>query len=97
MFPSPPASVLCSCGQHIDTFGDHLLGCAFGPERTRRHNALAEVIFQALLVENRDVMREMRGNGSTESCPGDVFHPDFLEGQPAYFDVTVRNSCSRYV
>ena len=38
----------------------------FGPERTRRHNALAEVIFQALLA-------------------------DFLEGRPAYFDVTVRN------
>ena len=55
MFPSPPASVLCSCGQHIDTFGDHLLGCGFGPEHTRRHNALAEVIFQDLLVENRDV------------------------------------------
>ena len=80
MFPSPPASVLCSCGQHIDTFGDHLLGCGFGPERTRRHNALAEVIFQGLLVENRAVMREMRCNGSTESRPGDAFHPDFLEG-----------------
>ena len=22
---------------------------------------------------------------------GDVFHPDFLYGKPAYFDVTVRN------
>ena len=53
MFPSPSSSVLYSCGQHIDTFGDHRLGCGFGPERTRRHNALAEVIFQALLVENR--------------------------------------------
>ena len=83
---------LCSCGQHIDTFGDHLLGCGFGLERTRRHNALAKVIFQALVVENRDVMRKMRCNGSTESRPGDVFHPDFLEGRPAYFDVTVSNS-----
>ena len=27
MFASPPASVLRSCGQQIDTFGDHLLGC----------------------------------------------------------------------
>ena len=34
----------------------------------------------------------MRCNGSTEIRPGDVFHPDFLEGRPAYFDVTVRNS-----
>ena len=37
-------------------------------------------------------MREMRCNGSTESCLRDVFHPDFLEGRPAYFVVTVRNS-----
>ena len=75
-----PASVLCSCGQHNDIFGDHLFGCCFGPERTHGHNALAEVIFQALLVENREVMREMRCNSSTESRPGDVFQSDFLEG-----------------
>ena len=24
-------------------------------------------------------------------CPGDVLHPDYLYGKPAYFDVTVRN------
>ena len=24
--------------------------------------------------------------------PGDVFHPDFLEGKPAYFDISIRNS-----
>ena len=78
MFPSSPASVLCNCGQHIDTFGDHFLGCVFGPERTRRHIALAGVIFQALLVQNRDVLREMRCSGCTESRPGDIFHPDFL-------------------
>ena len=49
MFLSPQASVLCSCGQHIDTFVDNLLGCGFGPERTRKHNALAEVIFPDLI------------------------------------------------
>ena len=84
MFPSLPASVLRSCGQHIDTFVDHLLDCGFGLESTRRHNALAKVILQVLLVENRIVMREMRCNGSTESRPGDGFHPDFLEGRPAH-------------
>ena len=46
----------------------------------------------ALLVENRDVMREMWCNGSTESRPDDVFHPACMEGRAAYFDVTVRNS-----
>ena len=24
--------------------------------------------------------------------PGDIFHPDFAQGKPAYFDVSVRNS-----
>ena len=92
MFPSPPTSILCTCRQHIDPFGDHLISCGTGPERTRRHNALAEVIFQALLVKNKDVVKEVRCSGSDESRPGDVFHPDFLEGKPAYFDITVRNS-----
>ena len=46
MFPSPPASVWCSCGQHIDAFGDHIVGSGFGPEHTRSHNALAEDNFK---------------------------------------------------
>ena len=29
--------------------------------------------------------------GSNLDRPGDVFHPDYLFGKPAYFDVTVRN------
>ena len=37
-------------------------------------------------------MKKMRWNGSTESRAGDIFHPDFLEGRPAYFDITVRKS-----
>ena len=32
-----------------------------------------KLFFQTLLVENRDVMREMRCNGSTENRLGDVF------------------------
>ena len=26
------------------------------------------------------------------SRPGDVFHPDFQQGRPAYFDIMIRNS-----
>ena len=29
---------------------------------------------------------------SVYSRPGDIYHPDFLHGKPAYFDVSVRNS-----
>ena len=53
MFPCPAASIQCSCGQHIDSFGDHLVGCGLSSEHTRRHTALAAVIFQALLVERK--------------------------------------------
>ena len=30
--------------------------------------------------------------GYDNSRPGDVYHPDFLLGRPAYFDITIRNS-----
>ena len=30
-------------------------------------------------------------NSTSETRPGDVFHPDF-EGLPTYFDLTIRNS-----
>ena len=25
-------------------------------------------------------------------CPGDIFHPDFSDGKPTYFDISVQNS-----
>ena len=44
----------------------------------------------ALLQDNSGCKREQRC-GSSLDRPGDVYHPDFLYGKPAYFDVTVRN------
>ena len=55
MFPLPPSSILFCCGATIDPFGDHPISCPRGPLRVQRHNALCEVIFQALLVENKQV------------------------------------------
>ena len=83
-------SIRCSCGSVVDQFGDHLLGCGHGPMRIRRHNALCDVVFHALLQDNSGCKREQRC-GSSLDRPGDVYHPDFLYGKPAYFDVTVRN------
>ena len=31
-------------------------------------------------------------NSQNNTRPGDVYHPDFLKGQAAYFDVIIRNS-----
>ena len=83
-------STRCSCGTVVDCFGDHLLSCGHGPMRIRRHDALCDVIYHALLQDNSGCRREQRC-GSGRDRPGDVYHPDFLFGKPAYFDVTVRN------
>ena len=29
---------------------------------------------------------------SSATCPGDIFYPDFADGKPTYFDISVRNS-----
>ena len=58
--------------------------------RIRRHDALCDVIYHALLQDNTGCRKEQRCAGSRLDRPGDVFHPDFVHGKPAYFDVTVR-------
>ena len=58
IFYSSPQSLRCSCGQIIDQFGDHLLGCGQGPLRTKRHDALRDVIWHALLMDNKGDVRE---------------------------------------
>ena len=85
-------SFSCSCHQLVDRFGDHLIGCGHGPLRVRRHNALCDIIYYALLEDNSEVRREQGVSGESSSRPGDVFHPDFHNGHPTYFDISVRSS-----
>ena len=92
LFSSRPNAVCCICGQVLDKLGDHLLGCRKLCLRTRRHDALRDVIFQALLVHDKGTRREQRSSSENYSRPGDVYHPNVLFGRPAYFDVTVCNS-----
>ena len=87
----PPQSLRCPCGQVIDPQGDHPLGCGLRPLRIKRHDSLRDIIWQALLMENPRAAREQHC-GVDNSRPGDIFHPDFVQGKPAYFDVSVRNS-----
>ena len=58
--------------------------------RIHWHDALCDVIFHALLQDNSSCKREQNCDFHLD-CPGDVFHPDYLYGKPAYFNVTVRN------
>ena len=87
----PPQSLRCPCGKVIDPQGDHPLGCGLGPFRIKRHDSLRDIIWQALLVDNPRATQEQHC-GVNNSRPGDIFHPDFVQGKPAYFDVSVRNS-----
>ena len=38
------------------------------------------------------VLGKKRCGPDTNNRPGHVFHPNFFNGRPVYFDVTVRNS-----
>ena len=75
----------------IDKFGDHLLGCSHGPLRIQRHDALVSIVHHALLQDHLDVLRE-QGISTDQSRLGDIYHPDFHLGRPAYFDLSVRST-----
>ncbi len=60
--------------------------------RTERHNALRDVLFQYLISDNSDCKVEHGCSSKNYKKPDDLFHPDFLDGRSAFFDITVRNS-----
>jgi len=89
LFPIPP---LCVCLAPIDCFGDHLLECSHGPMRIRRHDALVDIVHHALSQSHPGVLKEQRASSENQSRPGDVYHPNFQYGRPAFFDISVRST-----
>ena len=77
--PLFPASVRCSCGTVTDCFGDHILGCGNDPLRIRRHDAICDAIWHALLQDHIGCKKEQRCSTDL-NCPGDIFYPDFQLG-----------------
>ena len=76
IFPFPN-SKRCPCGNTVDKFGDHLLGCNQGQSFiTKRHDALCKVVYNALLTDNCRCRRKARCSSSNQTRPGDVYHPD---------------------
>ena len=66
--------------------------------RTKRHNALRDVLFQYLIYDNSGCEVEQGCSSNNYKKPGDLFHPDFLDGRSAFFDIAVRNSLlSRFI
>ena len=49
-------------------------------------------MFQALIQDNHQVKRKQRIFGSSAIHREDIFYPDFSDGKPTYFDISVRNS-----
>ncbi len=90
VFPRHPTSYRFTCNHVLDEHGDHAFGC--GPLRIKRHEDVCDVIYHCLLKENAGTRREQGCSTLFIDRPGDVYHPDFSQGKPAYFDVSVRNS-----
>ena len=51
-----------------------------------------EIICHTLSQSHSGVLKEQRVSYEDNSRPGDVYHPDFQHGRPAYFDVSVRST-----
>ena len=62
----------------------------------QRHNALVSIVHHALLQDHPGVFRE-QGISSVQSHPGDIHHPDFRLGRPAYFDLSVSTTQSALI
>ena len=45
-------------------------------------------------MDNPGVLCEQRVSGDNQSHPGDLYHPDFCQGRPTFFDISVRNTLS---
>ena len=83
-------SARCSCGVVLDGHGDHILGCGDGPLRIRRHDAICDLLWHALVQDHSGCKKELRCGADLDHS-GDVFHPDFKFGKSVYLDVSVRH------
>ena len=88
IFPTYSQFLRCACGQIIDQHGDHLLRCGNSPLWIKRHDALLDTVWHALLMDNKGQFV----TNTVETVTTDLATPDFMLGIPAHFDVSVRNS-----
>ena len=75
----------------IDCFGDHLLGCSHGLMRIRHHDALVDILYNALSQDHPGVLKEQCASYDDGLCLGNIFHPDFLSCS-TYFDVSISST-----
>ena len=94
LFSADLGSKRCSCGQILDKFGDHLLGCGQNNLGTRRHDAVCAMFFFTLCLWI--MATAVRNNAATLILVPDrvIFFILTLNKlvRVTYFDVTVRNT-----
>ena len=61
-----------------------MLGCSYDSTLLKRHNALCDILWHALLSDNKSCRREQNCSANHQSRPGDIYRPDFLSGKPAF-------------
>ena len=57
--------------------------------RIRRHDALVNILYNALSQDHPGVLKEQCASYNDGLRPG---HPDFQNGRSAYFDVSIRST-----
>ena len=57
--------------------------------KIHRHYAPVDIVCHALSQSHSGDIKEQHVSCEDHSCPGNVYHPDFQYGHPAYFDVSV--------
>ena len=65
-----------------------MMSCGSGPYHIGRHDALKNILFHALKQDNPNVHQEQGIDVDSRQRPGD---PDFQDGKPMYFDISVVN------
>ena len=60
--------------------------------RIQRHDALVNIVYNALSQDHLGVLKEQRASYDDGSRPGDVFHPDYQHGCLVSFDTPVRST-----
>ena len=77
VFPSSFGGMRCACGQILDRFGGHLLGCRHNNLSIRQHNALSELFF---MLSRLTILTVEENN---------VAEVTVLQGQVMFFTLTL--------
>ena len=54
-------------------------------------------LWHALLSDKKSCRTEQNCSANNQSRPGDIYHPDFLNGNPAFSDISVCNSLQSHL